>query len=168
MAYVDLDPDTVQVSNELLTDEPDAVCLLGDAREPEDIVERAGLLDFAKPVGLLLVSVLPFVPGDVRPLVRRYLQRLAPGSYLALTHITTPDDEGIRRRQSAVTQNYNANVRQNVTTRTREEVGALFAGTELVPPGLLLATHWNPPRGYTPAPDDQASAVLLGAVGRVP
>ncbi|AIJ21340.1 hypothetical protein AMETH_1248 [Amycolatopsis methanolica 239] len=37
----------------------------------------------------------------------------------------------------------------------------------LVPPRLVLATHWNPPRGYLPAPDDQASVVLLGTVGRV-
>ncbi|UQS22924.1 SAM-dependent methyltransferase [Amycolatopsis thermalba] len=167
VVYVDLDPDTVRVSNELLADAPDAICLHGDAREPEDIFARATPLDFAEPVGLLLVSVLPFVPDDVAPLVRRYVERLAPGSYLGLTHITFTEDEQARRRQSEVTQTYNANVQQNVTTRSPDEVLALFDGTELVPPGLVLATHWNAPRGYRPAPDDQASAVLLGGVGRV-
>ncbi|ROS39870.1 SAM-dependent methyltransferase [Amycolatopsis thermoflava] len=167
VVYVDLDPRTVEVSNDLLAGEPDAACLLADAREPEAIFERAGLLDFGEPVGLLMVSVLPFVPGDVRPLVRRYLDRLAPGSYLALTHITTPEDEGLQRKQEDVRDTYNAKVRQSAQVRGRAEVAALFDGTELVPPGLVLATHWNPPRGYLPDPGDQASAVLLGAVGRV-
>ncbi|NIH82163.1 SAM-dependent methyltransferase [Amycolatopsis viridis] len=168
VVYADLDPDTVEVSNRLLTGTPDATCLQGDVRDPDDILGRAELLDFAQPVGLLLVSVLPFVPGDVGPLVRRYLARLAPGSYLALTHLTPADDERIRRRQADVEQTYNAKVQQNVHMRDPDEIADLFAGTELVPPGLVLATHWHPPRGYRPGPDDQASAVLLGGVGRIP
>ena len=114
-----------------------------------------------------MISALPFVLGDAAPLIRRYLTRLAPGSYLALTHVTPPSGEQIRRRQAEVTDTYNAKVPQNIRLGTREEVSELFEGTNLMPPGLVLATHWNPPRGYLPAPDDQASAVLVGGVGRV-
>jgi hypothetical protein len=170
VVYVDLDPDTVAVSNEILAGVPNAVCLQGDLRDPAGILghPRLGLLDFDRPVGLLLVSVLPFVPGDAAPLVRRYLERISPGSYLALSHVTPPTDERARRKQAELAKAYNATVKNTARLRTRDEVAALFAGTELVPPGLGLATHWKPPPQYRPGHDDEASEVLLGAVARVP
>lgn len=169
VVYVDMDPDTVAVSNKILAGTPDVVCVEADMREPEELFAHPGLslLDFAEPVALLLVSVLPFVQGDAAPLVRRYLERLCPGSYVALTHVTPPTDERARRKQAELAQMYNATVRHTARLRTREEVAELLAGTEPVPPGLGLATHWRPPPHYVPGPDDEASEVLLGVVARV-
>jgi SAM-dependent methyltransferase len=170
VVYVDLDPDTVAVSNRILADDPDSVCLRGDLRDPDSILGNPGirLLDFDEPVGLLMVSVLPFVAGDAAPLVRRYTETLAPGSYLAITRVTPPEDERARRQQAELAKTYNATVRNPARLRTREEIAALFAGTEVVRPGLVRASDWHPPAGYRPDHADQAAAVLLGAVARIP
>ena len=50
VVYVDRDPDTVAVSNELLAGEPHTMCLQGDLDEPDDILGRADPLDLGKPV----------------------------------------------------------------------------------------------------------------------
>ena len=63
---------------------------------------------------------------------------------------------------------YNATVSTPARLRTREEIAALCARTELVPPGLERATDWKPPAGWTPDRSDPAAAVLLGAVARIP
>ncbi|TKG72659.1 SAM-dependent methyltransferase [Prauserella endophytica] len=171
VVYVDIDPDTVAVSNGILADDPCSLCIQGDISDPDAVLGHpgTGLLDFTEPVGLLLVSVLPFVEGDVGPLLRRYIGALAPGSHVAISHITAPEGEHARLRLEAAERQYNTKVQQRVNVRSGDEITALFDGTELVPPGLVRATHWHPPRpGYVPGDDDEASGVLLGGVGRVP
>jgi hypothetical protein len=51
--------------------------------------EVAELIDFDQPCGVLMMSVLHFVGGDIARLLARYTERLAPGSYLALSHGVT-------------------------------------------------------------------------------
>ncbi|WP_236787901.1 SAM-dependent methyltransferase [Amycolatopsis sp. GM8] len=170
VVYVDLDPDTVAVSNRLLAQDPDTVCLQGDLRDPDNIFgqPQIELLNLDQPIALLLVSVLPFVAGDATSLIRRYTTRLARGSYLAITHITPPEDERTRRQQAELAKTYNAVVQQTAHLRTRDQITDLFAGTELIHPGLVRATDWQPPQGYQPDLSDQAAAVILGGVARIP
>ena len=62
-----------------------------DAHDPDKIFEQAQeVLNFGQPVGLLLLSIIHFVRDDEDPyaLVRRYLDKLPPGSYLAMSHLT--------------------------------------------------------------------------------
>ncbi|HVW44625.1 MAG TPA: SAM-dependent methyltransferase [Amycolatopsis sp.] len=172
VVYVDHDEHTVAVSRALLAEEPNATCVHGDVREPDAILgnpEVTSRLDFDRPLGLLLISVLPFVPGDAAPLVGRYLERLAPGSHLVITHLVSADDARIRHLQEATSQRYNTSVRQSAYARTRSEVRALFAGTELVSPGLVPVPDWRPLRRdkYVADEADPVRAVLVGAAGRV-
>jgi hypothetical protein len=62
---------------------PDPAGILRDA-------EATGLLDFARPVCLLLVAILHFVPDadDPAALVAAFRDALAPGSYLIPSHAT--------------------------------------------------------------------------------
>ncbi|GAA5151288.1 MULTISPECIES: SAM-dependent methyltransferase [Amycolatopsis] len=171
VVYVDLDPDTVAVSTRLLADNPQAVCIQGDVCDPDAVLrheEVRRLLDFSQPAGLLMISVLPFVPGDAGPVVRHYKSALAPGSYLAISHVTPPEDDRAREQQAALAASYNKTVETPARLRTREEILALFARTELVPPGLGRATDWHPAPGHRTERDDQAAAVLLGGVARIP
>jgi len=55
------------------------------------------LIDFDRRCGVLMMSVLHFVGGDIAPLVARYTDRLAPGSFLALSHVVTDDADRARR-----------------------------------------------------------------------
>ena len=66
----------------------------GDARHPcgfitDDAVRE--LIDFSRPVGVLFVAVLHFLTDEENPYksVAWIRDRIAPGSYLAISHITS-------------------------------------------------------------------------------
>jgi SAM-dependent methyltransferase len=173
VVYVDYEQDTVDVSRRILADNPDATSIHGDLREPDGILshpEARELLDFTQPVGLLLIAVLHFIPDELAParLVRRYLEPLAPGSHLVISHGTLSVDERGRRFQEEWRKVYNHTVAENYHNRTVDEVTAFFAGTTLVPPGLVQAPDWRPDDpAYVPDPEDESRQVILGGVARV-
>src|SRR5699024_6850040 len=84
VVYVDNDPRVIDRGTKLLADVPNTAVLLGDLREPDAILnhpETRRLLDLSRPVGLLLVAVLQFIPEDDDPygLVARYMAALPSG-----------------------------------------------------------------------------------------
>jgi hypothetical protein len=164
VAYVDNEPVTVASAAALLEDDPLATITLADIRRPDAVFAAPGvadLLDLSRPVALLTVAVLHFVSDDDDPvgLSKRYRGRLAPGSVHVLTHGTADHD---REEVSGLTDVYR-NTANPVTPRTRDEVAAILAGTELVEPGLVDATEWRP--------EETIGGQYRGmwaAVGRVP
>ena len=86
------------------------------------------LIDFDQPCGLLMMSVLHFVGGDIAPLVAEYTGRLAPGSYLALSHVVTDgaDPSGV----TGVQEVYEASP-TDPAIRSTAAIRELFAGFEL-------------------------------------
>ncbi|TNC29671.1 SAM-dependent methyltransferase [Amycolatopsis alkalitolerans] len=173
VVYVDYEQDTVDVSRQILSDSPDATSVHGDLRDPEGILghpEVTGLLDFERPVGLLLMSVLHFIPDELDPrgIVRRCTAPLAPGSHLAISHGTRPSDERSRRFQQDWERVYNHTVVENFHSRSAGEVTSFFDGTTMVPPGLVLAQDWHPDDpDYVADAEDEARQVLLGGIGRM-
>ncbi|SHF09368.1 SAM-dependent methyltransferase [Streptoalloteichus hindustanus] len=144
--YVDVDPVAVAHSDGLLADNPYATAVRGDLRDVDAILghpEVRRLLDFGQPIGLLMVAVLHFVPrsDDAAGIVARYRDALAPGSHLALSHmsLTGQPPEVLERFQAVY-----ANARFPVVLRSRAELLDLFAGFELVPPGLVSVAEWRP------------------------
>src|ERR1022692_433189 len=64
VAYVEVDPVAIAHSKAILAGHDNAAIVDGDLREPEKILAHDAigrLIDFSQPVGLLLVSVLPFI-----------------------------------------------------------------------------------------------------------
>jgi hypothetical protein len=91
VVYVDTDPVAVAHGQEILADNPHAGTIEGDLRRPEEILGHPavlGLLDFSRPIGLLLIAVLHFVPDadDPAGIVAGLRGRMAAGSYLAISH----------------------------------------------------------------------------------
>jgi SAM-dependent methyltransferase len=174
VVYVDHDPDTVAVSRTMLADTPDATCIHADLRDVDQLLghpEVTALLDLEAPIGLLMVDVLHFVLDDADALVAAYQQRLAPGSYLVISHGVHAEDELTRRLMDNLTHGYNNTVRQQARGRTVEEVHTLFGEAALVEPGLVPVPDWRPLQGakYAPHPGDApVRAVLYGAVGHLP
>lgn len=146
IVYVDLDPVAVAHSRAILADNPNASVLTGDLRKPDGIlagVAENSSLDLSQPVGLLMVAVLHFVGDQDAPAeaIATFREALAPGSYLTISHATQelhpPELTDFHRglyRQTATP----------MTMRTRVEVEALFAGFDLVEPGVVLSEHWHP------------------------
>jgi hypothetical protein len=74
-------------------------------------------------------------------MVRGMMDRLAPGSYLAISHVVS-DEAKIRQQMTEVSL---ANTRGNFgRIRSREEVAAFFDGLEPVEPGLVDIRDWRP------------------------
>ena len=93
VVYVDNDPMVRAYAGQLLTDRRLTTFVFADLREPAQVLgnrQLQALIDFTEPVGLLMSAVLHFVADSADPwgLVARYMEALAPDSYLALSHVT--------------------------------------------------------------------------------
>ncbi len=144
--------------------------LQADLRSPGEILDAAvtrGLLDFDRPLALLVVATMHFVgPGDgPRELVAAYRDALPSGSYLALSHLTL---DGVPERmldQGRRLEELYAATPNPGYFRDRAEFTALFEGFEVVAPGVVWAPEWKPDGEWNG--DAAATATLVG-VGRKP
>jgi len=85
-------------------------------------------------IGALLVAVLHFVPDeDAYRAVGFLKDALAPGSYLALTHVTS---DKLPPRATASARAVYANATEQMYLRTKAQIERFFDGLELVPPYL--------------------------------
>lgn len=137
VVYVDIDPVVVAQATGILAGTDGAAAIQADIRDVEAILdhpETRRLIDFQQPVGVLLVAVLHFIPDDADPwsLVRRYLDAVPAGSYLALSHGSVTHQVTTPVRQ-ATTQIY-ANTTNPPTDRSRTEIERFFQGLEIVRP----------------------------------
>lgn len=166
VVYVDIDPVAVAHSEAILAGNPGATVVRGDFRRPLEILADprvTGLLDLDEPVGLLLVSLLHFVPDDDGPgaVIGTFRDALAPGSHLAVAHAThevhppelTASHRDLYRRTATP-----------MTMRGRAEVTGLFDGFDLLDPGVTLIDRWRPDPGTTVA--EPPWCPVWGGVGR--
>jgi SAM-dependent methyltransferase len=164
--YIDLDPVAVAHSRAILAGDDRVGVLQEDLRQTERLLSHPqvrSLLDFDRPMAVLLVAMLHQVSDEDDPagIVARLRDAMAPGSYLVISHGTAES------RPQAVTKGVQMLHSGGVpaTMRTREQVEQLFAGFELVEPGVVWVPQWHPD-----APgrvDDQAElSIMVGGVGR--
>ncbi|CUU59748.1 S-adenosyl methyltransferase [Parafrankia irregularis] len=170
VVYADNDPIVLSHARALLTGtgEGRTAYLDADLREPEKILESAELrdtLDLTRPVALSVIALLHFIPDTDDPygILRRYLDALPAGSYLALTHVTpdfAPDEVG------RVVEIYRG---QGIpaTVRTRGEVERFFDGLDVIEPGVQPVHRWRPDDTSLDGPTD-AEVNVYGALARIP
>jgi trans-aconitate methyltransferase len=151
VVYIDIDPVATAHAQLLLADNDHAVAVQADMREVERVLDKATHhLDFTQPIGVLMSAVLHFVPDSDHPreIVARYREALTPGSYLAVSHMSTidrPVDE-IQRFTDVYASTPNP-----VTLREHDDILAMFDGLTLVEPGLVRVPLWRPESTPTPA-----------------
>jgi hypothetical protein len=172
IVYVDSDELVGVHARALLTGTPEGVTefVLGDLTDIDAILHDKTVRDvlgFDQPIGVLLLAVLHFVVDDqqAHDAVDRIKAALAPGSYLAITHVTyDPLDPG----KAADLTGLAAGLEHGpFKARTRHEVAAFLDGLQLVEPGLVSTVDWRPDR--SPAPRATADqAVAYAAIGRLP
>jgi SAM-dependent methyltransferase len=164
VAYVDHDPVVVAHARALLADAPGLVAVQADLRDPGTLLADpalAGLIDFGQPVAVLLVAVLHFLKDadDPHGIVRAITARLAPGSYLAISHGTT-DEVDVGAARAAQTAYQGASMPG--VPRSRAEVERFFDGLDLLPPGVADVRSWGQPGAAPSGP-----VLFWGAVGRL-
>jgi O-methyltransferase involved in polyketide biosynthesis len=160
IVYVDYDPVVLAHARALLTSVPEGATdyIQADLRDTGTILsEAARTLDFSRPVAILLITVLHFIP-DARQayeIVAKLLSAVPPGSFLVILH--APSD--IRSEEVAeMARRYNATASAPITPRTRDQVARFFGGLEMIRPGLVNLTEWRGESG-------DADSGLAGYVG---
>jgi hypothetical protein len=149
IVYVDKDPIVLAHAHQLLrgTREGATSYINGDLHDPQPIMsEAAKTLDYSRPAAVTLFGILHFFSDADDPvgLIGQLLAPLAPGSYLAISHLASDvhADE-----MSETFKALSARMAENVTLRSHDEVAALFGGLELVEPGVVQAAQWRPDPG---------------------
>lgn len=171
VVYVDSDPEVCAHARQLIANVDHVYYVNGDLRGIEDVLSDPVVtrhIDFERPVGLVLAGLLYFV-ADPFDSVRTLVDRISPGSYLALSHLTDdhrdPDyiAEGVKVYQQAT---------ENIFPRPRADVERFFEGLEFVPPykgaeaGLSYVGVWG---AEDPAEaDDDTSRWLYAGVAVKP
>jgi SAM-dependent methyltransferase len=169
VVYVDKDPIAVAHSELMLVDNDRAIIVHADMRDPESILghpETRGLLDFDQPIGLLMLMMLHWVPDDDDPwkLIARYRDALAPGSYLAITHVTADNqDDGVTEVTDLIKESRSAD---QLTERSHEQVLALFGDFELVEPGLVGCAAWRSTGPVDMSDTPEMNMVIYGGVAQ--
>ena len=167
--YADIDPVAIAHSKAILNGDRTAAIIEADLREPDSILAHPvtrRLIDLDQPVGLLLVAVVHFLADADDPwgLVAKLRDRLPSGSYLVLSHATSESRPEVTQAASTM---YRSRVASKGRTRSREEIGRLLDGFELVDPGLVYLPQWRPDPADQ-APTDPSQLWFLAGVGRKP
>jgi S-adenosyl methyltransferase len=169
IVYVDNDPLVLAYARALLTSAPAGrtAYIHGDLRDPAAILSSpvvGEVLDFSKPVALMLVAILHFVPDEFGPatIIQTLVDALPRGSYLAASHLVTdhhPDPAAVGRtmREAGIPMQ---------RRDSREFARLAFSGLDLVPPGMVLVSEWRP-AGTGPGPGP-AEVGCYGGVARKP
>jgi hypothetical protein len=161
-------------SAELLRGTATATVITADLRDPPAVLahpDLRALIHPGEPTGLLMTAVMQFVAPSSDPwgIVEQYLDALAPGSYLALSHGTS--DRLPPRRVQIGVEEYTKST-ENIYVRPRDEVDRFFRHLEMVPPypgappGVCYVGEWgadDPVRA-----DSDGSRMIYCGVGRRP
>jgi len=150
VVYVDNDPVAVAHGQKLLADNPQATVVAADLRRAQSVLadpQTQALLDLDRPIGVLMIAVLHFVPDDAHPetIVASYRDAMAPGSYLALSHAAT--DLAHPHEQAGMVSDYVRAVNVPFITREPEQLRGWLGGFTVQEPGIVQVHEWHPDPG---------------------
>jgi SAM-dependent methyltransferase len=163
IVYVDIDPVAVAHARHLLGGNTRACSILADLRRPEAVLDHPQLhetLDLSRPVAVLMIAVLHFVPDGEGPgrIVRAYLDAVAPGGYLALSH-AAPDFDHPREQEDMV-GDYNRSTGVTFVNRPPETLASWLDGADIQQPGTVLVSEWRPDAAVDTTPILRTFGVL--------
>jgi hypothetical protein len=162
VVYLDNDPVVLSHAQAILADNKVTFAAEGDLLDPAALLAEPDVrngLDWHQPVGLLLCGILHYIldegkPGDI---VDALYRALPAGSYVFIHHMLDSDDPGSVMLQTEMQRSLG-----RTKFRTFAEINELFAGLELVEPGVVLVPDWRPGPG-TPIAADHPVLKLAAA-----
>jgi S-adenosyl methyltransferase len=166
IVYVDNDQDVIVTARALLTSGPAGAAdyIQADLRDTSRILhEAARTLDLDRPVAIMLLLILHFIPDADDPyrLVQTLVDAVPTGSYLAIAHPASDIHGDEAARGGAI---YQRRTGVQLTYRNQGQVARFFDGLQLVSPGVVPAPKWRPDDQEDP--DLQVS--VHAALGRKP
>lgn len=165
VVYVDIDPLVAVHGQALLAHNDNTKVITGDVRDAGSILghpEVTGLLDFDRPVAVMLVGMLHYLSPDVADgVVAAYRDALPPGGHLFMTSLV---DTGLPAQQELARI-----ARENLEegwARTPEEIEHHFGDFELVDPGVVYTALWRPDRPVDPGELSPGEQLGMAGIGR--
>ncbi|NJP71567.1 SAM-dependent methyltransferase, partial [Streptomyces sp. C1-2] len=163
VAYVDNDP-IVSAHSRALMDQDDTSVVLADLRDPRGVLDHPEVrrvIDFDRPVAVLLVAIVHFLSEAQDPdgIVATLRDALPTGSYLVLSHATGDLHEDHREDAAAIYRRATA----SMNLRPHSRILDFFGDFTLVEPGLVTVPDWRPDK---PAKDGAPPIGIYGGVAR--
>lgn len=158
VVYVDNDPLVLSHLRALLALPGRVAVVAGDLRDPDGFLhgeETRRLIDFTKPVAVLLAGVLDFLGADDDPyrIVGQVRDAMTAGGHLAISHVVARPETVRCARELGLATGFG---------RTKDEIAAFFDGFDEEPPGLVPASRW-----YSGADaGDEQDAWIYAGLGR--
>jgi SAM-dependent methyltransferase len=172
VVYVDNDP-VVQVHGRALLEENELTHVTGaDLTVPAETLGDEVVtahLDLSRPVALILTSIIHHIDDYERAkrIVREYVDALAPGSYLLLTHNFDPEEDSPRQELARLLETSFQGTGLGSVYRSRSQIESFFDGLDLLRPGLAYLHEWWPD-GPRLTPLSELNFLTLGGVARKP
>lgn len=161
VVYTDNDPMVLAHARALMRGTPEGrtAYIDADLRDTGKILDEAReVLDFTRPVAVMLVAVLHLIRDSDRPadIIRNLMAAVPPGSSLTISHVPSDMHPG---EMAAMSDRLNQLLSAPSTYRDRATVTGFFDGLELVPPGVVPIQEWH----STPE-EAAATAAMWGGV----
>jgi hypothetical protein len=158
--YADYDPMVLAHVRALLATGPGVAVAGGDVRDPHALLAKGeirGLFTMAEPVCVVLAGVLHYLDAaTARDVVAGFISSLAIGSCV-IASVWHGDGEAGDELAAVCTERG-----PRVWNHTLPQIGGLFDGLDLVPPGLADARAWQPGPGG-PVLSARSSMMVAGA-----
>ncbi|MGN9846168.1 SAM-dependent methyltransferase [Nonomuraea sp. H19] len=164
VVYVDNDPMVLAHGRALLAENENTAVVTSDLREPAAILADPAvrkIIDFDRPVGVMLVGILHHLHDDEDPkgIVEAYMAAVPPGSHLFITHFCDSSQEARDAEQKFLA------LLGTGRFRTPEEITAFFDGFELLEPGVVPLPLWRPD-GEVPRRLTVGQRLMYGGIAR--
>jgi S-adenosyl methyltransferase len=172
VVYVDNDPIVLAHGRALLATDNSTVVVTADLRDPKSILDNEdvrGLLDWSRPIALMVVGIHMHFHDDEQPdeWVRTIMDEMPSGSYLFITDFVDTGEPLQKAMEQAGLESLG-----NGWIRTPERIEEHFLGMPLVPPGLDFLARWFPeePDGRVPKADELEpyQRILMAGIARKP
>jgi S-adenosyl methyltransferase len=149
VVYVDNDPMVYIHSKALLADAVSVEIVKADIRNPAEILTDPvvlSLIDFDRPVGLLLLAILHHLEDSENPggIVAQLRDAMPAGSYLAISSFRMPGPEHPDMRVETIeAERLLARDLGSGRWREDEEILSWFGDWDLLEPGLVSLAAWR-------------------------
>ncbi|TMQ90987.1 hypothetical protein ETD83_32955 [Actinomadura soli] len=167
VVYADTDALVMMHARAWLSSPWEDTCINADPTDPAEALAAAkGLLDPAEPIGVLLINSLDPLPcAAAAQVMERLRAALSRGSYIAVCQLTGRASQGV----AALGTLQDRPIPGLPHPRTPQDVQDLFAGVELVEPGVVPASRWRAEPFCSPPSEafGQEPSDLWCGVGRV-
>jgi hypothetical protein len=149
VVYVDNDPIVLAHGRAILAENDRTHLVAADLTRPGELLGHPDVvryLDFTQPIALYQIGTLHHCPDPdrIRAFMRTYVDALAIGSYVAVSHFHNPGTaEGAAAAQQ-MQELMAGGPMGSGYFRTEQEIETFFGGLELVEPGIVPPCLWWP------------------------